>query len=91
MERKRVLFVCSYQGARSRIAEEFINQIVPGRIDAYSSCFDPGEITRLPIDVMREVGITLSPESPKSVFEWHKDGEVFDYVITLCYEATTEL
>jgi arsenate reductase len=91
MERERVLFVCSYQGARARIAEEFIKQIAPGKIEAYSSCFDPGKITPLPIDVMREVGIDLSAKSPKSVFEQHKDGEVFDYVITLCYEATTEL
>ena len=91
MERERVLFVCTYQGARARIAEEFIKRIAPGKIDAFSSCFDRGKIGPLPIDVMREVGITLSAESPKSVFERHKDGEVFDYVITLCFDATTEL
>jgi arsenate reductase len=91
MERKKVLFVCTYQGARAIIAEEFVKQIAPGKIEAYSSCFDPGKITRLPIDVMREVGITISSESPKSVFERYRDGEVFDYVITLCFEATTEL
>ena len=91
MERKRVLFVCTYQGARAIITEEYIKRIAPGKIEAFSSCFEPGKITRLPIDVMREVGITLPVESPKSVFERHKDGEVFDYVITLCFDATTEL
>jgi protein-tyrosine-phosphatase len=91
MERKKVLFVCTYHGARAIIAEEFVKQIAPGKIEAYSSCFDPGRITRLPIDVMREVGITLPSESPKSVFDRHKDREVFDYVITLCFHATTEL
>ena len=90
MEMERVLFVCTYQGARARIAEEFIKRIAPGKIDAFSSCFDRGKIGPLPIDVMREVGITLSAESPKSVFERHRDGETFDYVITLCFEATTE-
>jgi arsenate reductase len=91
MERKKVLFVCSYQGARAIIAEEFVKQIAPGKIEAYSSCFDPGRITSLPIDVMGEVGITLPSESPRSVFDRHRDGETFDYIITLCFEATTEL
>jgi arsenate reductase len=91
MEMERVLFVCTYQGARAIIAEEFVKRIAPDKIEVYSSCFDPGKITSLPIDVMREVGITLPSQSPKSVFERHRDGETFDYVITLCFEATTEL
>ena len=90
MERKKVLFVCTYHGARSRIAEEFAKQIAPGRIEPYSSCFDPRKISPLPIDVMREVGIDLPAESPKSVFERHKERDVFDYVIFLCHGATKE-
>ena len=90
MERKKVLFVCAYHGARSRIAEEFAKQSAPEKIEAYSSCFDPRKIDLLPIDVMREVGIDISAESPKSVFERHKEGDVFDYVISLCHEATNE-
>jgi protein-tyrosine-phosphatase len=39
---------------------------------------------------MREVGIDLSAEAPKSVFERHKERGIFDYVISLCHEATTE-
>jgi len=90
MERKKVLFVCTYHGARSRIAEEFTKQIAPGRIDAYSSCFDPRKISPLPIDVMQEVGIDLPAESPKLIFNRHKEGDVFDYVISLCHEVSTE-
>jgi arsenate reductase len=90
MERKKVLFVCTYHGARSRIAEEFTKQIAPDSIKAYSSCFEPGKIGSLPIDVMKEVGIALSTEAPKSVFERYKDRDDFDYVISLCHEATTE-
>ena len=90
MERKKVLFVCAYHGARSLIAEEFAKQIAPEKIEVYSSCFDPRKIGPLPIDVMREVGIDLPAESPKSVFERHKEGDVFDYVISLCHEATNE-
>ena len=78
MERKKVLFVCTYHGARSRIAEEFTKRIAPGRIEAYSACFDPLKIGPLPIGVMREIGIGLPTESPKSVFERHKERNVFD-------------
>jgi protein-tyrosine-phosphatase len=90
MERKKILFVCTYHGARSRIAEEFAKRSAPGRIEPYSSCFDPRKIGPLPIDVMREVGIDLPAESPKSVFERHKEKYVFDYVISLCHEVSTE-
>jgi arsenate reductase len=90
MERKKVLFVCTYNGARSRIAEEFIKRSAPGKIEAHSSCFESGKIGPLPIEVMREVGVDLPTETPKSVFERYKEGDVFDYVISLCYEATTE-
>jgi len=90
MERKKVLFVCTYHGAGSRIAEEFAKQIAPEKIDAYSSSFDPRKISPLPIDVMREVGIDLPVESPKLIFNRHKEGDVFDYVISLCHEVSTE-
>jgi len=90
MERKKVLFVCTYRGARSRIAEEFAKQIAPEKIDACSSCFDPRKISPLSIDVMREIGIDLPAESPKLIFNRHKKGDVFDYVISLCHEVSTD-
>jgi arsenate reductase len=90
MERKKILFVCTYGGARSRIAEEFVRRSAPDKIEAYSSSFESGKIGPLPINAMREVGIDLPAETPKSVFERYKEREVFDYVISLCHEATTE-
>ena len=90
MKRKRVLFVCTHHGARSRIAEEFVKLAAPGKIEAHSSCFESGIIGPLPIAVMQEVGIDLPAKSPKPVFERHKERDVFDYVISLCHAATTE-
>ncbi len=90
MERKKILFVCTYHGARARIAEEFVKLVAGEKIEAQSSCFESGKIGSLPIEVMREVNIELPKETPMSVFERHKKREVFDYVITLCHEATTE-
>ena len=80
MKRKKVLFVCTYNGSRSRMAEEFIKQIAPDKIDAHSSSFESGKIGPLPIEVMREVGIDLPTEAAKSVFERYKTKEVFLYL-----------
>ncbi len=82
--------MCTYHGARSRIAEEFAKQIAAEKIDAYSSCFDPRKIAPLPRDVMREVDIDLPAESPKLIFNRHKEGDVFDYVISICDEVSNE-
>ena len=90
MENKRILFVCTYHGARSLIAEAFAKLIAPGKVEVHSACFDPGKIGPLPIEVMRETGIDLPAESPKSVFKRYKEGESFNFVISLCHEATTE-
>ena len=91
MANKRVLFVCTYKGARARIAEEFVKQYGAGKIDAFSSCFEAGKFGKLPINVMDEIGIEISNESPMSVFDRYAGKEVFDYVISLCHEATVEL
>ncbi len=90
MKKPRVLFVCTYQGARSRIAEEFAKLAAPGKIEAYSSSFESGKIGPLPITVMKEVGIDLPSEVPDSVFDRYRGKEVFDYVITLCQKDTIE-
>ena len=91
MATRKVLFVCTYSGARSRIAEEFVKLIAAGKIEVQSACFEQGKIGLLPINVMREIGVELPAEAPKSVFKRYKNRECYDYVISLCHEATTEL
>jgi arsenate reductase len=90
MKKPRVLFVCTYRGARGMIAEEFAKKLAPGKVDAFSAGFEPGVIGTLPIAIMKEVGIDIPRNAAKSVFARYKDKEVFDYVITLCSIATTE-
>ena len=91
MKIPRVLFVCTFHGARSRIAEEFVLRLAPGKVEAYSASFEPGRIGPLPIEVMKEVGIDLPRETPKSVYDRYRDKEAFDYVVTLCHALSREL
>jgi arsenate reductase len=88
MKNKRVLFVCTFSGARSLIAEKFTNQFAHGKIEAYSSSFESGKIGLLPIAVMKEIGIDLPTDPPKSVWDRYMDKEAFDWVVTLCHEIS---
>lgn len=90
MGNKRALFVCTYQGARAKIAEEYTLKYADGKLDVFCSCFENGKIGKLVINVMDEVGIKISSDSPKPVFDRHADKEQFDYVITLCNEIGSE-
>ena len=90
MEKPRVLYVCTYHGARGLIAEAFTKHLAPGKIEACSSYFEPGKITDLPISVMKEVGLSLPTHSVESVFDRYHKKEVFDYVVTLCHETAME-
>ena len=80
----RVLFVCTHNGARSRIAEAFARRAAAERIEPYSASLESDRIGPLPVTVMNEVGVDLPTAPPKSVFDRHRDQERFDYVIALC-------
>ncbi|WP_309399237.1 hypothetical protein [Cerasicoccus maritimus] len=90
MKKIRILFVCTYHGGRSKIAELFAHHHASDQVEAQSACFDPGTLGELPRGIMAEVGIELPAEGPASVFDLYKSGAPFDYVVTLCNQATTE-
>ena len=87
MEKKRVLFVCIHNSARSQIAEAFLNKLAGDKFDAQSAGLEPGILNPLAIEVMKESGIDISGNKTKSVYDYLKRGESFDYVITVCDEA----
>jgi arsenate reductase len=89
MKIPRVLFVCTYFGTRSLIAEKFTKQLASGKIEAYSSSFESGKISPLAIAVMNEIGINLPTNAPKSVWDRFMDKEAFDWVVTLCDETSS--
>jgi arsenate reductase len=90
MEKIRILFVCTHNGTRSRIAEEFTKRTARSGIEVYSSSFESEGIGPLPVAVMEEVGIVLPTSSPKSVFDRFKEKESFNYVVAICDPASNE-
>ena len=86
----RVLFVCIHNSARSQIAEALLKKIGGDRFEVQSAGLEPGSLNPLAVEVMREVGVDISANLTKSVFDFFKSGSMFDYVITVCDGASAE-
>ena len=88
--KKRVLFVCIHNSARSQIAEEFFNQMCGEEFQAESAGLTPGVLNPLAVEVLREAGIDISGKATQNAFDVVKRGEFFAYVITVCDAASAE-
>lgn len=83
-KKRRVLFVCVQNSFRSQIAEAIMNEKYGDRFEAESAGLTPGEISPLAIRVMNDYGIDISNKQVDSVFNFHKEGRFYSYVITVC-------
>jgi arsenate reductase (thioredoxin) len=90
MEKKKVLFVCIHNSARSQMAEAFLNQMCGEEFEAHSAGIEPGKLNPIVVEAMQEVGIDISGNQTKAVFDFIKSGEKFFYVVTVCDEASAE-
>lgn len=72
------------------MAEALLNHIAGDRFDAQSAGLEPGTLNPLAVEVMRELGIDISANQTKSVFDFFKSGTRFDYTITVCDGASAE-
>ena len=88
--KKRVLFVCIHNSARSQMAEAFLNQICGEVFEAHSAGLEPGKLNPIVVEAMQEIGIDISGNQTKAVFDYFKSGKIFAYVITVCDEASAE-
>lgn len=88
--KKKVLFVCIHNSARSQMAEAFLNQICGDEFEAHSAGIEPGKLNPIVVEVMQEIGIDISGNKTKSVSEFLKSGNLFSCVITVCDETSAE-
>ena len=56
------------------MAEAFLNTLSNGRFEAESAGIEPGILNPLAVEVMKEVGIDISQNKTKGVFEFVKRG-----------------
>ena len=88
--KKRVLFICVHNSARSQMAEAWLNHTCNEFFEAQSAGLEPGTLNPLAVKVMAEVGIDISNKKTQAVFDVFKSGQLFAYVITVCDETSAE-
>ena len=54
--KRKVLFVCSHNSARSQMAEAFLNAIYRERFESYSAGTHPGKLNPYVVRAMQEIG-----------------------------------
>ena len=82
----RVLILCTGNSARSQMAEGLLRSIAGDRIDVFSAGSKPSRVNPFAIQAMKERGIDISGQRSKDLSEYLN--EPFDYVITVCDQAT---
>src|SRR3989449_5387220 len=90
MQKKRVLFICIHNSARSQMAEAFLNEICGEQFEAHSAGLEPGKLNPIVVEAMQEIGIDISGNQTKAVFDMLKSGKTFAYVVTVCDETSAE-
>ena len=70
------------------MAEALLQAMAGERFEAASAGFEPGKLNPLAVAAMSELGIDISGNATKSVFSLYRAGALFDYVITVCDEAS---
>jgi arsenate reductase len=83
--KRRILFLCTGNSARSQMAEGLLRSKAGDRFEIFSAGTHPKGLHPRSIEAMKEVGIDISRQQSKDVSIYAHDK--FDYVITVCDRA----
>ena len=83
--RKKVLFVCTGNSARSQMAEAILRKLAGDRYDVSSAGANPKGLHPSTIEVMDEFGIDVRHQKSKGLDQFLD--QQFDYIITVCDRA----
>jgi arsenate reductase len=81
-EKKKVLFICKHNSARSQMAEGLLKSTYGDHFEVHSAGTDPDTVNPCAVKVMADRGIDISQNKSKSLNEF--EGVEFDYVVTVC-------
>ena len=84
-DRKRVLFLCTHNSARSQMAEGLLRSLGADHFDAFSAGTEATLVRPEAITVMAEIGIDIAGQESKTLDRYL--AESFDLVITVCDDA----
>jgi len=84
-EKKKVLFLCTHNSARSQMAEGLLRAMYAVRYEAYSAGVAATSVDPRAVRAMLEIGIDISAQRSKSSQEFQDT--VFDLAVTVCDRA----
>lgn len=84
-DRKRILFICTANAARSQMAEGYLRAKYGDRYEAFSAGTRQSTISARAVTVMNEIGIDISRHRSKTLDALGH--EPFDLAVTLCDKA----
>lgn len=83
--KRRVLFLCTHNSARSQMAEGLLRQLGGDRFEVFSAGTEATMVRPLAIRAMQELGIDISGQQSKTLARYLD--QPFDQVITVCDQA----
>lgn len=83
----KVLFLCIHNSARSQMAEAYLKKFGGDKFIVESAGIEAGTLNPFAVKAMMVEGIDISGNKTKNVFDFHKEGRKYDYVITVCDEG----
>jgi arsenate reductase len=72
------------------MAEALLKDLAPDLFEVESAGLDPGTLNPLAVAAMDEIGIDISRNETRSVFNLYKSGKIYNYVITVCDQASAQ-
>lgn len=85
MTKKKVLFVCTHNSARSQMAEGYLNACFGEIFEAFSAGTEVTSVNPYAIRAMDEIGIDISRQWSKKIDEFF--GVEMDLLVTVCDSA----
>ena len=89
-KKKKVLFICIHNSARSQMAETFLKDLGGDRFEAESAGLEPGSLNPLVVQAMAEAGYEISGNSTNSVFDFYREKRTYDIVVAVCSKDAEE-
>lgn len=83
--KKKILFICTHNSARSQIAEGLVNDIFGDKFAAFSAGTEKTFVKPFAIEALKDINIDISGAKSKLITEF-RDME-FDFVVTVCDSA----
>ena len=84
-DRKRVLFLCTHNSARSQMAEGLLRNLAADRFEVFSAGTEATRVRPEAISVMAEIGVNISSQASETLERYL--GATLDLVITVCDDA----